>query len=174
MQLCVILRNSVLGQISTIRYTDPMLTVSALIYVLITVFVVLALVILLMRSLMSAHHVWTVALLAPLFFSISVVLIRGENASLALSAADHAPTSAEVRTNDIIYVLELGYQEAACLQRAIRLKSNIDISRPDGEVVPLRTHSKVTGLLPAQTAVNAWGVLGKLQCSNFKTLYNED
>lgn len=150
-----------------------MFTPSALFYIALTALVVGILLWFLFSPRVPARTVWGFALTAPLFFTLCVMLLSQEKARAALNPNDMLPIVAEIETDRENYSVQLSYIEAACLKRAVILNSAINIERVGQDPVPLRADSKVSGDLPSQQAVDAWGVLGKLSCPRFKALVKQ-
>ena len=141
-----------------------------LVYLVITALATLLLLAFLLRGgLARPMTVWGLAALLPLLVALSVAL--GSQARALQTLKTYRPQSAAVviATGGQEYDAVLTPSQAACLERARRLRTEADLVLGEGrDPIPLRAASQVTGELPTQAQVEALSVRGQLTCSGFR------
>ncbi|MFC5847542.1 hypothetical protein [Deinococcus petrolearius] len=139
-------------------------------YLLVTLLTALILVIFLLRAgAARATVVWGVAALLPLLAALSAALGGQAQARRVLRSYVPQSTQVVVQTRARDYDLILTPEDAACLERTVRLNSEADLVS-GGRTVPVRRGTLVTGTLPPSEVVEALTVRGQLGCHNFRSV----
>ncbi|KQR41096.1 hypothetical protein [Deinococcus sp. Leaf326] len=140
------------------------------VYLLVTLLTALILVIFLLRAgAARAMVVWGIAATLPLLAALTASLSGQARATRALQ--DYVPQSTQVvvQTAARDYDLVLNPEDAACLERTVRLRSEADLVSGN-QTVPVRADTLVTGTLPPSAVVEALTVRGQLGCHNFHSV----
>lgn len=139
-------------------------------YLFLTLLTALILVIFLLRAgAARAMVVWGVAAVLPLLAALTASLGGQARAERALRAYVPQSTQVVVQTAARDYDLILSPEDAACLERTVRLRSEADLVSGD-QRVPVRADTLVTGTLPPREVVEALTVRGLLGCHNFRAV----
>lgn len=119
--------------------------------------------------------VWGVTALLPLTLALAAAYAGQARAERTLAAYRPTSTAVVVSTGGREYDLLLSAEQAACLERALRLGADTDFTpgEPGSAPVPLRADTKVAGQLPERQMVEALGVRGQLQCPQFHSAPTE-
>lgn len=140
------------------------------VYLLVTLLTALILVIFLLRAgAARAMVVWGIAAALPLLAALTASL--GGQARAERALRDYLPQSTQVvvQTQARDYDLILNPEDAACLERTVRLRSEADFVVGD-RTVPVRRGTLVTGTLPPREVVEALTVRGQLGCHHFRSV----
>ena len=141
-----------------------------LVYLVITVLAALLLLVLLLRGgLARPMTVWGLTALLPLLVALSVALGSQARAKDTLNNYRPQSTPVVISSGGKEYDAVLTAGQAACLERAQRLRTDADLNLGEGrDLIPLRTGFQVTGELPTQAQVEALSVRGQLACPEFR------
>ncbi|CAM4037403.1 hypothetical protein [Deinococcus marmoris] len=141
----------------------------SVLYLLLTLAFAGALLALLARPAARAGIVWGLAALLPLMAAMTGAL--SVQARSARTLADHPPRPVTLTISDGIFkrAVVLDFMDAACVERAVRLRSEAILTTPDG---PLRlgAGSQVEGTMLPQNVVEALTLRGELNCPNLRAV----
>lgn len=141
----------------------------SVLYLLLTLAFAGALLALLLRPATRAGVVWGLAALLPIMAAMTAAL--SVQARAARTLADYPPRPITLTISDGIFKreIELDFMDAACVERAVRLRTETILTTPGG---PLRlgAKSQVKGTLPPQKVVEALTLRGQLVCPNLQAV----
>lgn len=112
--------------------------------------------------------VWGLAALLPLLAALAGSL--GAQARAARVLQEYLPQDTSVTLNDgvLSQTVPLSAQEAACLERALRLRSKVTLVTSTAQVKLSEKVRLEAGELPAPRFVEALTLRGELHCPNLK------
>ncbi len=141
----------------------------SVLYLLLTVAFAGVLLALLARPAARASLVWGLAALLPLLAAMTAALGAQARAARTLAASSTAPVTLTISDGIFKRAVTLAFGDAACVERAVRLRSEAILTTPGG---PLRlgAGSRVEGVLPPQAVVEALTLRGELNCPNLKAV----
>ncbi|PNY81824.1 hypothetical protein [Deinococcus koreensis] len=113
--------------------------------------------------------VWGLAALLPLLAALASALGTQARAARVLAAGNLSAAQVSVTTGARTQTLTLSAQDAACLERALRLRSTVTLDTPGGPVT-VRPGTRVQGTLPSRQVVEALTLRGELHCPALRTL----
>ena len=116
-----------------------------------------------------APVVWGLAAGLPVMAGMTAALDGQARAGRVLEAYHPAPVTVTVTNGARTQALQLSARDAACVERARRLRSEVELLTP-GAPVPFLKSSVVRGALPEARFVEALTLRGELTCPNLKTL----
>ena len=141
----------------------------AALFVLLTLAVAALLFFLLLRpGIAPARSLWGLSALLPLLVAVSASLGAQGQAIWTLRESALFPAEVDIVTDNRKYHARLNPEEAACLERGLRLHWQGRVETPQG-FIPINARSKVIGTLPETRAVNALSIQGRLRCPTFKS-----
>ena len=120
-----------------------------------------------------AMTVWGLAALLPLLAAVAGALTGQARSARVLAGYTPHPVTVTVLSGTVARTLTLDAQDAACLERAVRLHTRSELLT-DQAPVPLVGDTRVEGDLPPQSVVEALGIRGILACPQLRTLGDED
>lgn len=121
-----------------------------------------------------AGAVWGLAALLPLLAALTGALAGQARAERTLAAYyTPRPVTLTVVNGAERRTLTLEAQAAACVERAVRLRTPSVLLVPRGRVF-LVEGTRVTGDLPPRAVVEALGIRGDLSCPSLRTLTEEE
>lgn len=139
----------------------------SLVFLLLTLAVTAALLFMLLRpGAWRGVQVWALAALVPLLAALSASLNAQARAQRTLEHSALFGTQVNIITANRQYSAVLNPEEAACLERNLRLHWEGRLHTPGG-FIPVNAKSQVTGRLPDPAAVDALSVQGRLKCKSF-------
>lgn len=138
-------------------------------YLLLTLAFAGVLLALLVRPAGRAGLVWGLSALLPLLAAMTGALGVQARAARTLAAHPAAPVTLTISDGIFGRTVVLDFLDAACVERAVRLRSEAVLTTPGG---PLRlgANSRVVGALPPQPVVEALTLRGELICPNLKAV----
>lgn len=140
----------------------------SVLYSLFAVLVAAALILLLLRpGVARPMTVWGLAALLPVLAALSASLAAQGRAARVLDAAPVQGTAVTITTAGRTYPVTLDAQDAACLERALRLKTRVILDVPPVKV-PIQPGTRVSGPLPDRAAVEALSIRGALACPRLR------
>ncbi|ABF45880.1 hypothetical protein Dgeo_1585 [Deinococcus geothermalis DSM 11300] len=113
--------------------------------------------------------VWGLAALLPLLAAVAGALTGQARSARVLAGYTPHPVTVTVMSGTVARTLTLDAQDAACLERAVRLHTRSELLT-DQAPVPLVGDIRVLGDLPPQPVVEALGIRGTLACPHLHTL----
>ena len=116
--------------------------------------------------------VWGLAALMPLLAAVAAALHGQARADRVLAGYAPQPTTITLTGPAGALTLTLSPQDAACVERALRLHTRSELRVGDVRV-PLTLGTRVTGELPPARIVDALGLSGGLSCPNLRALLEE-
>jgi hypothetical protein len=120
-----------------------------------------------------AGAVWGLAALLPLLAALAGALAGQARAARTLANYTPRPVTLTFVNRTGRQTLTLEAQAAACVERAVRLRTPSALLVPQGRVF-LVEDTRVTGNLPPQAVVEALGIRGDLTCPQLRTLTEEE
>lgn len=120
-----------------------------------------------------AGAVWGLAALLPLLAALAGALAGQARAARTLAAYTPRPVTLTVLNRTGRVTLTLGAQDAACVERALRLRTPSVLLMAQGRAL-LVEDTRVTGDLPPRAVVEALGIRGDLRCPRLRTLTEEE
>ncbi|CAM3606188.1 hypothetical protein [Deinococcus frigens] len=138
-------------------------------YLVLTLAFAGALLALLARPVARAGVVWGLAALLPLLAAMTGALDVQARAARTLAAYPPRPVTLTISDGVFKRVVVLDFMDAACVERAVRLRSKAILTTPGG---PLRlgTGSRLEGTMPPQPVVDALTLRGELNCPHLKAV----
>lgn len=115
-----------------------------------------------------AVNVWALAALLPVLAAMTASFGSQARANRTLQEYAPQPVSVGIVTAGRLYRAALNADEAACLERSIRLNWHGQLNTPQG-FIPIDQDSVVQGALPPSAVVEALGVRGQLRCASFSS-----
>ena len=107
--------------------------------------------------------VWGLAALLPLLAALAAALGAQARAVRVLGQGGVQATRVTVTSGKRTQTLTLSGSDAACLERALRLRSNVTLKTQGGEL-HVQQGTRVRGTLPPQRVVEALTLRGELNC----------
>lgn len=117
--------------------------------------------------------VWGFAALLPLLVALAGSLSAQARAARTLRAYKPQAVAVVVRNGSEVQALELSAQDAACLERAVRLNTRATLVS-GGQTVRISSGTQVEGSLPSPQVVEALTLRGELHCRNLKATPQPD
>ncbi|GGL95739.1 hypothetical protein [Deinococcus aerophilus] len=114
-----------------------------------------------------ATVVWGLAGLLPLLAALTSAVGAQNQAARVLGTYQPRAVGVVITNGVHTQGVVLDPQDAACVERALRLRSKATLMTPAGPV-PLNSATRVTGQLPPQAAVEALTVRGELNCPHLR------
>lgn len=108
--------------------------------------------------------VWGVAALLPLLAALASALQAQAGAARVLGRAALQGGTVTINNGFVTRTVTLAPQDAACLERAVRLRSRVNFPTTQGPIL-LNGHTTVTGPLPPSAVVEALTLRGELDCA---------
>lgn len=153
-----------------VHYTAPVFGLGTAFFLLLTLLTAAVLVIFMFRSGRARPlSLWGLAALLPLLAAMSAAQASQSRAQRALRDWSPVRATYTVHTAGRVYAVTLSGEDAACLEQALRLRSNVNLRTPAG-LVPVREGSTADGPLPSREVVGALGVRGTLSCRAFEAV----
>ena len=112
--------------------------------------------------------VWGLAALLPVLAALAAALGAQARAARVLAQGGLEPTQVTLTSGGRTQTLTLSGPEAACLERALRLRSKLTLGTP-GNAVTVRPGARVQGTLPPRQVVEALTLRGELSCPTVRT-----
>lgn len=113
--------------------------------------------------------VWALAALLPVLAAMTAANAGQAGAERTLQHYAPMPSDVVIHTGGRIYRATLDANDAACLERDLRLNAEHNLLTPQG-YIPIRKDSTADGPLPSREVVEALSLRGELNCANFKSL----
>ena len=144
----------------------------SVLYLLLTLAFAGVLLALLARPAARAGIVWGLAALLPLLAAMTGALSVQARSARTLAAYPATPVTLTISDGIFKRAVILDFMDAACVERAVRLRSEAILATPGG---PLRlgAESQVEGSLPPQPVVEALTLRGELNCPNLKAVQDD-
>ncbi|AIZ44043.1 hypothetical protein QR90_01255 [Deinococcus radiopugnans] len=141
----------------------------SVLYLLLTLAFAGVLLALLVRPAARAGIVWGLAALLPLLAAMTGALSVQARSARTLAAYPAGPVTLTISDGIFKRAVVLDFMDAACVERAVRLRSEAILSTPGG---PLRlgATSQVEGAMPPRAVVEALTLRGELTCPNLKAV----
>lgn len=117
--------------------------------------------------------VWGLAAGLPLLAAVAGALSGQARAGRALASYTPAPVTLTVVNRESLHTLTLDAWTAACVERAVRLRTPSALLTPGGHVL-LVEGTRVEGALPPREVVEALGIRGDLTCPQLRPLPAEE
>lgn len=138
-------------------------------YLLLTLAFAGVLLALLARPAARAGVVWGLSALLPLLAALTGALDVQARSARTLAAYPARPATLTISDGIFRRTVVLNLQDAACVERAVRLRSEAVLTTPGGPS-RLGAGSRVEGRLPPQPVVEALTLRGELSCPNLKAV----
>ncbi|MFD2610311.1 hypothetical protein ACFSR9_12820 [Deinococcus taklimakanensis] len=113
--------------------------------------------------------IWGLAAGLPVLAALTAALDGQARAARVLESYVPAPVNVTVTNGRRTQALQLDARDAACVERARRLHSEVELRTP-GQPVQFLNSSVVTGALPDPRFVQALTLRGELECPNLRAL----
>jgi hypothetical protein len=141
----------------------------SVLYLLLTLAFAGVLLALLARPAARAGIVWGLAALLPLLAAMTGALSVQARSARTVAAYPALPVPLTISDGIFKRTVVLDFMDAACVERAVRLRSEAILTTPGG---PLRlgSGSRVAGVMPPRPVVEALTLRGELNCPNLKAV----